>query len=283
MEWWRGWKERSLEKAGDINALQKYRQKIMSRTRDDYAPVTLLIQANYGLRSTVQQEIMLNEELAEIQGNSNPRNTEIKEQLQKLNKEYWLFSQKLWLAQSAFKTGPLKRAISLWHSHPRWYMHKFLVQNCAGKGGCCGRDCGCCVNRPIAQSRELGVGHCTTGCGCCAKYRGFHLTEEEKRDHTKRFDILTTSRFPNYGRSVVQVLLFGTLEAENTNPFDMIYEPTRREYMPLKCTRDKCALVTSQTRTPCNSLGDTRTGLEKYSDTELCTGEVIDLSNGGGI
>jgi hypothetical protein len=233
------------------------------------------------LRSIVQQEIRLNEELAEIQGNFNPRNTAIEEQLQNLNKEYWLFSQKLWQAQSAFKPGPLTRAIDLWHSHPRWYMHKFLVRDCAGKGGCCGRECGCCVNRPIAQSRELGVGHCTTECGCCAEYRGFDLTEEEKRDVEKRFDISEDGPSPNYGRSVAEVLFFGTLEAENTNPFDMIYEPTRREYKAPQRTRDKCALVTS--RTPCKRLGDTRTALQEDSDTELCTGEVIDLSDGGCI
>lgn len=154
-------------------------------------------------------------------------------------------------------------------------MHNFLVQDCAGKGGCCGRDCGYCVNHPIAQSRKLGVGHCTMECGCCAKYRGFDLTEKEKRDVEKRFDITASGPVKIYGESAIQVLLFGTLEAENTNPFDMIYEPTRGEYKALQCTRDKCALVTS--RTPCKSLGDTRTGLEEYSDTELCTGEIIDL------
>lgn len=254
----------------------------MPRTADEFhIPVIWLIAANYGLRSTLQQEIMINEEFAKIQGNSSPRKTEIKEQLQNLNKEYWIFSQKLWQAQSAFKTGPLTRAISLWHSHPRWYMHKFLVQDCAGKGGCCGRDCGCCVNRPIAQSRKLGVGHCTMECGCCAKYRGFDLTGEEKRDVANRFDVSVTGPSKNYGQLITQVLLFGTLEAENTNPFDMIYEPTRDEYKALQCTRDKCALVIN--RTPCKSLGNTRTGLEEHSDIELCTGEIIDLYNSGRI
>jgi hypothetical protein len=67
-------------------------------------------------------------------------------------------------------------------------------------------------------------------CGCCAEYRGFDLTKEEKRDAAKRFDIAANGPFQNYGRSSVQVLLFGTLEAEDTNPFDMIYKPTWCEF-----------------------------------------------------
>jgi hypothetical protein len=47
--WWRIDKERSLEKIGDINALQNYRKKIMSRTPDDYAiPAGWLITAYRG-------------------------------------------------------------------------------------------------------------------------------------------------------------------------------------------------------------------------------------------
>ena len=170
MKWWRSSifdgktvVDVALEKSGDINALQRYRQKIIPRTADEFEiPVMSLISAEYGLRATVQREISLNEELTEKQRSLDyKKDTDIEKQLENLKKQYWLFTRELWQAKRALPTGPLTRAIDLWRSHPRWYMHQFLVQDCAGKGGCC-------VNRPIdLETRKLGVGHCTDGCGCC--------------------------------------------------------------------------------------------------------------------
>ncbi|KAJ9293816.1 hypothetical protein DTO271G3_7443 [Paecilomyces variotii] len=44
---------------------------------------------------------------------------------------------------------------------------------CLDRGGCCERNCGCCV-RPMVTHRlpELYVYvHCTEACGCCIRYR----------------------------------------------------------------------------------------------------------------
>jgi hypothetical protein len=263
--------EVALEKSGDINALQRYRQKIIPRTADEFEiPVMRLISYEYGLRATVQREISLNEELTEKRRSL----TEIEKELQDLKKQYWFFMQERCQAKSALPTGPLTRAIDLWRSHPRWYMHQFLVQSCAERGGCCGRDCGCCVNRPIPQSRKLGVGHCTTECGCCAEYRGFDLTEDDKRKRLEIWDISANGRSKIYSRVVLNVLLFGTLETQHISPFDMIYNPPQRQYKPPRHKEDQYVSVTAWSPKPLlMAERDKELGL----DAEVCTGEIIDL------
>lgn len=67
---------------------------------------------------------------------------------------------------------------------PKWYMRKELVKDCADRGGCCGRDCGCCTLR-AKHSYKKGVGHCTVECFCCVGFRGFRPSPEEKRDILK--------------------------------------------------------------------------------------------------
>ena len=67
---------------------------------------------------------------------------------------------------------------------PKWYMRKELVKDCADRGGCCGRDCGCCALR-ARHFYKKGVGHCTVECGCCVGFRGFRPSPEEKRDKLK--------------------------------------------------------------------------------------------------
>lgn len=71
-----------------------------------------------------------------------------------------------------------------------WYMHPALVENCIGRGGCCGRECGCCVapQRANSSAGQLGVGHCTLDCGCCSKNRGFKLRWKQQGDYHETFE-----------------------------------------------------------------------------------------------
>lgn len=147
-------------------------------------------------------------------------------------------------------------------------MHEYLVKDCAGKGGCCGCDCGCCVNRPInLKTRKLGVGHCTAECGCCAEARGFELTDDEKRASRALFNISVGGRFKHYRHVSVQVLIFWTLETQITNPFDMIYTPPQLKH--------KCVSVPTWT----SSKSITKIDEGECSDMELSTGEIIDLGD----
>lgn len=61
--------EVALEKSGDINALQRYRQSVIPRTADEFEiPVMSLIGTDHSLRATVQRGIWLNERLPERYG-----------------------------------------------------------------------------------------------------------------------------------------------------------------------------------------------------------------------
>lgn len=80
--------------------------------------------------------------------------------------------------------GLVKKNYELIRKDPKWYMRKELVKDCADRGGCCGRDCGCCVLR-AKHSYKKGVGHCTVECFCCVGFRGFRPSPEEKRDILK--------------------------------------------------------------------------------------------------
>ncbi|KAL4788136.1 hypothetical protein BJX76DRAFT_353437 [Aspergillus varians] len=64
----------------------------------------------------------------------------------------------------------------------QWYNERAM---CAELGGCCGRECGCCmkpVTRYIVHLEEEKkpvplYGHCTAECGCCIQERGFYVPD----------------------------------------------------------------------------------------------------------
>ncbi|KAJ5847839.1 hypothetical protein N7455_011796 [Penicillium solitum] len=127
--------EVDLEQSGDINALQRYRFVLHwnnYRTRPPSFSRKLLF-VEEDLREVVQEEIS------------------IKEGLDALNVKYWLLEQIWWHHRSCLEDGFQLRVFQLWRSHPKWYMHRVLVEDCAGRQGCCARECGCCLNPPIRK------------------------------------------------------------------------------------------------------------------------------------
>ncbi|KOS43446.1 hypothetical protein ACN38_g5649 [Penicillium nordicum] len=108
-----------------------------------------------------------------------------------LYQENWMLTRGWWYTRGQIFgiSAPLQRAFELWRSNPSWYMHPILVEDCKSRGGCCGRDCGCCLDAQRANSSAgaLGVGHCTLECGCCIRSRGFELSEERERFLVNRF------------------------------------------------------------------------------------------------
>ncbi|KAJ5699899.1 hypothetical protein N7536_002912 [Penicillium majusculum] len=127
--------EVDLEQSGDINALQRYRFVLhwnKYRTRPPSFSRKLLF-VEEDLREVVQEEIS------------------IKEGLDALNVKYWLLEQIWWHHRSCLEDGFQLRGFQLWRSHPKWYMHRVLVEDCAGRQGCCARECGCCLNPPIRK------------------------------------------------------------------------------------------------------------------------------------
>jgi hypothetical protein len=73
--------------------------------------------------------------------------------------------------------GTLKNSYDKLREDPTWYLRKELVKDCVAKGGCCGRDCGCCAKRHLNSEKRRGIGHCSTQCACCESHRGSDFTD----------------------------------------------------------------------------------------------------------
>ncbi|KAJ6005101.1 hypothetical protein N7540_012900 [Penicillium herquei] len=131
--------ERSLMKIvkEDIGPLQRYRYRLTYDT----------IPAQYNLINTEQklQEIAQREEslTKEMELTSCLEETKaIQKKLDGLQQDYFVLRQ-TWLRWRNEFTEYISRAFDLWRSYPYWYLHRVLRNDCALKGGCCGRDCGC--------------------------------------------------------------------------------------------------------------------------------------------
>ena len=207
--------EVDLEQRGDINALQRYRFVLhwnKYRTRPPSSSRKLLF-VEEDLREVVQEEISIKEGLDAL-------SKDAKEKLDALNVKYRLLEQLWWHHRSCLEDGFQLRGFQLWRSHPKWYMHRVLVEDCAGRQGCCARECGCCLNRKT--TRTLGVGHCTVECGCCRRARGFDFSEEDKRllKERCREEITNITR-----HRLTRVAIWGLVGGSYDSPFDLIDAP----------------------------------------------------------
>ena len=211
--------EVDLERSGEINTLQRYRlfQYFRQVERFDTKPPFIshkLLFIEEDLREVVQEEISVKEGAT--------LNKDAKNRLDALNAKYWFLEQKWWCYHSCLADRHQLRAFDLWRSHPKWYMHRVLVEDCASRHGCCARGCGCCLNRTIDPRRGLGVGHCTFECGCCCRARGFDVSKEDKRllKEQYREEISKLAR-----HRIMRVALWGLVGDSYESPFDMIDAP----------------------------------------------------------
>lgn len=208
--------EIKLERDGNINALQRYRYLTWRKNAIHPEVSYALLDTEQSLREIVQEEISIKE------GNATP-GVDAQERLRILNTKYWLQSQRWWFCRSDLEDIQL-RAFKLWRSHPQWYMHRALVEECAGRQGCCARGCGCCLNRKMLPSRSLGVGHCTLECACCRRARGFEVSPTDKKLLKEQFKNAVQERGYRITR-YRQVSIFGLVGDSREDPFDMIDAP----------------------------------------------------------
>ncbi|PLB50386.1 hypothetical protein P170DRAFT_143038 [Aspergillus steynii IBT 23096] len=80
-------------------------------------------------------------------------------------------------------------------NNPDWSLSEWLRSYCAGKGGCCGRTCGCCEG-PRHGIETKGFGHCTSACVCCEQARGFHIDTSKGDAHLPQFKIKGYPKIP---------------------------------------------------------------------------------------
>lgn len=180
-------KESLLKRCGLVDALQRHRRSRWGRAVASSDPnrMAQLLFTEGRLRQNVQKELCVKEKIEDLRNRGAPEKEDPAEhlyrELEALTNDYWCLEREWWAHRSNFTTGPLTKAFELCRSNLRWYMHPFLREDCARRGGCCSRDCGCCSARANDSTRPLSHGHCTVKCGCCRKARGFDFTTEQKQ------------------------------------------------------------------------------------------------------
>lgn len=146
-----------------------------------------VICAEDSLRATVQRveavkkKVKALEKAATIENNKSQL-ADVEEELVQLQRKCWKQELKLYEREQMIPEWPLKQNYDLPRERRAWYMRKELVQDCADRGGCCSRSCGCCARRHLDSERKKGIGHCTLECGCCSTYRDVELSVVEKAE-----------------------------------------------------------------------------------------------------
>ncbi|KAJ5901900.1 hypothetical protein N7495_002428 [Penicillium taxi] len=223
--------EQQIELSGDINKLQRHRLALWAKQNDQQTfHYENLLQTEIRLLEITQRQEALEEQLAkQYNGQS------LKKEIAWLSQESWLHKRKWWCIKSSFQDGPLMRGIQLWRSHPNWYMHRVLYEDCVGRGGCCERGCNCCVNRQFSKEGRFATGHCTVECSCCAKARGFELSTQQK-DNLR--GIFSLSHCSGYTKRMWYASLLGLMTDSIESPFDMIIDTPPRYETPPVARRD---------------------------------------------
>lgn len=226
-------KEERLKANSDIYSLQYYRFKKtfptpMTGERNlERENISLLLRTERRLREISQKEISL---VRETEQASPERRAEIKEEEEKLKAEYLLEDLRRKRISAEFCKGELKRGFSLWRSNPNWYLHKTLIDDCAERGGCCDRKCGCCRNRKLELPliRQSAVGHCTTDCPCCQETRGFVITDKTKKSIKNLFALNPVSNY-QYFKKIMLASIYGIAMDSEENPLVLIDMPPQYE------------------------------------------------------
>lgn len=177
--------EHEIRQIGDINALQRCRFELYIYEQDLDGKEDRLaefLDVETRLREIAQREMRW--EYYQLSG------ARVEQELSESNKEYKRVEREWWTIRDSFSDGPLTRAFELWRGNPKWYMHRVLREDCARRGGCCGRECGCCLDRKfIGDRRKHANGHCTVECGCCQKAGSFEISENKKNEFSIRYAV----------------------------------------------------------------------------------------------
>ncbi|CAG8908734.1 unnamed protein product [Penicillium egyptiacum] len=142
--------------------------------------------------------------------------------ISELNRSSWILERHWRTIRAMFLDELLSRGFELWHSHPKWYMHRTLREKCVIRGGCCARSCGCCSDRHNTPERMLAAGHCTLECLCCEEARGFQLNREQWEASLPPFSRTKDKPSHLYLDRVIAVSFVGIVFGNYDNPFDLI-------------------------------------------------------------
>lgn len=144
-----------------------------------------VIVADYALREQLQHEETLNHRAIASQKSTatdydKTQRSETIERLEQTKRQRAEKERALYRAVSMLPLAE-RDAYDAVRRDPAWFMGEYLVEDCSNQGGCCSRQCGCCAKRHLSKAQK-GIGHCTSECWCCISFRGFDLTENDKRE-----------------------------------------------------------------------------------------------------
>lgn len=137
--------------------------------------------------------------------------SDLERSVQSLKEDYWACKRRTWINECDLKPI-MKRSFVALRKDPRWYLSDWLRKDCARKGGCCGRDCGCC-EKPRDTEHLSHHGHCTTACGCCVRHK--ELSESAILGNEYAFeysDVLSFGMYheiSGYKLNMVRAYIFG--------------------------------------------------------------------------
>lgn len=180
--------EQALEGMSYYHSAQSFHR---ARSLEDYTDearlwIQEIINIENDLRGTVQRETFVREELEALRAVPNLGNEDHIAKMEELRILLWLCIYESNLCDSIVALCPensFARGFLEWRRQPQWHLSPDSRRDCARKGGCCGRDCGCC-EKPRSTTREKALyGHCTEECGCCRRARGRHKLNPRRRRH----------------------------------------------------------------------------------------------------
>ena len=147
------------------------------------------------------------------------------EELQHQDRRIWDDAQHYWKLEVEMPSGCQERAFRAYRKDPNWYLCAWLRQDCAGRGGCCGRDCGCC-EKPRATNtahHRWNQGHCTSACGCCIRTQGRDGCGVKERSDLEDFPLNIPAAKSAYSRRIYRAYIFGLSFADELGLFGYFF------------------------------------------------------------
>ncbi|OQE08367.1 hypothetical protein PENVUL_c010G04165 [Penicillium vulpinum] len=144
-----------------------------------------LIELDITLRWILQRRIWFEQKKNHIPPSDLHQLEANEKQIKSLNSRYWDTHREQWIKSDNICSKTARRAIRRQKKHADWYLSAVLREDCAKRGGCCGRKCGCRERSRITGGNIDGVrdqDHCTTACGCCLEVHGIDGEDLEMKD-----------------------------------------------------------------------------------------------------
>lgn len=183
-----------------------------------------IIIAEYCLREIVQREQTLKNKIRIIQKIGTPedlkKQAEQNKQAREILRRYSEAEYNLYGAELRLPIGTVHKEYHSLRQSSTWYLRQELVDDCAKRGGCCSRNCGCCQTRHEQAVRNKGLGHCTPSCGCCASERGFEYSAKETQSFVNDLKARLYSDSPAYAVQMAEA--FFLLPSVDTGLFRTI-------------------------------------------------------------